>query len=210
MKRHPLIALAFVASLSVARARPLVAQAITAKPASIGVMGGATFPWGSDFTDIAKRGWNAGVLISLGSPAFPLSFRLDVQWHQLAGKTRSSPDVGSQRTDLRIIDGTADFEYLLGRRSASNLYLIGGVGLYNLRGRNFTTPGNVFGGTDSSYTRSATKFGWNAGIGVRTRLTGYTVFIESRYHAVSHGHDVDGTGSSKAIHVIPIDIGITL
>jgi Outer membrane protein beta-barrel domain len=210
MKRTSRIALAFVTALTMARPALLAAQAVTAKPARIGIMGGATFPHGSDFTDIAKRGWNAGVLVALGAPAFPLSFRLDGQWHQLAGKTRSFPDAGSQRTDLRIIDGTADFEWTFGKPSASNFYVIGGVGLYNLRGRNFTTPGNILGGTDSTFTESTTKFGWNGGVGIRAQLTGYTLFIESRYHLVSHGHAVDGTGSTQALHFIPIDIGITL
>jgi hypothetical protein len=47
-------------------------------------------------------------------------------------------------------------------------------------------------------------------VGIRAQLTGYTLFIESRYHLVSHGHAVDVTGSSKSLNFIPIDIGITL
>jgi opacity protein-like surface antigen len=209
MKRTLFIALAFVVALTLAGAAPLPSQVSTPKPARIGIMAGLTWPRGSDFSDIARRGWNAGVLLELGAPAFPLSFRLDGQWHQLAGKTRSFPDEGSQRTDLRIIDGTADFEWTFGKPSSSNFYVIGGVGLYNLRGRNSTTPGNILGGTDSTFTVSTTKFGWNGGVGVRTQLTGYTLFIESRYHLVNHGHEVDGTGSSSSIHFIPIDVGIT-
>lgn len=209
MKRTFYVALAFVVTLSPAGAARLPSQASTPKAARIGIMGGLTFPRGSDFSDITKRGWNAGALIALGAPAFPLSFRLDGQWHQLAGKTGVFADRGSQRTDLRIIDGTADFEWTFGKPSSSNFYVIGGVGLYNLRGRNFTTPGNILGGTDSTFTVSATKFGWNGGVGVRAQLSGYTLFIESRYHLVNHGHEVDGTGSSNAIHFIPIDVGIT-
>jgi opacity protein-like surface antigen len=209
MKRTFRVVLAFV-FLAIAHPGTLHSQTATAKPAQIGIMGGTTFPLGSDFSDITKRGWNAGALIALGAPAFPLSFRLDGQWHQLAGNTESLPDRGSQRTDLRIIDGTADFEYTFGKPSSSNFYVIGGVGLYNLRGRNSSTPGFIAGGTDSTFTLSANKFGWNAGVGVRAQLTGHTLFIESRYHAVSNGHIVDVNGSSKAIHFIPIDIGITL
>jgi hypothetical protein len=209
MKRTFRVALAFVV-LAIAHPSPLHSQTATEKPARIGIMGGATFPIGSDFSDVTKRGWNAGALIAVGASAFPLSFRLDGQWHQLAGNSTVIPDRGSRRTDLRIIDGTADFEYTLGKPSTSNFYFIGGVGLYNLRGRNFTTPGNIPGGTDSTFTRSANKFGWNAGVGVRAQLAGHALFIESRYHAVSNGHIVDASGSSKAIHFVPIDIGITL
>ena len=210
MIRTSALALACMLALTAAHGAPLAAQAITSKPARLGIMGGVTFPSGSDLSNISKRGWNAGALIALGAPAFPLSFRLDGQWHHLPTNTQSFPDVGSRSTDLRIIDGTADFEYTVGKPTTSSLYFIGGVGFYKLRGRNVTTPGNVNGGTDSTFTRSATKFGWNAGVGIRARLTGYTVFIESRYHVVSHGHEVDVTGSTKALHFIPIDIGITL
>lgn len=209
MKRNFRVVVA-VAVLALAHAGTLHSQTATAKPAQIGIMGGATFPLGSDFSDLTSRGWNAGALISLGAPAFPLSFRLEGQWHQLAGNTTSIPDRGNQSTDLRIIDGTADFEYAFGKLPSSNFYVIGGLGLYNLRGRNSITPGFIRGGTDSTFTLSANKFGWNAGFGIRAQLAGYTLFVESRYHAVSNGHSVDVSGSSKAIHFIPIDIGITL
>jgi opacity protein-like surface antigen len=173
-------------------------------------MGGLTFPRGSDASDLWKKGWNAGVLIRLGAPPFPLSFRLEGQWHQLGGKTVTKADVGSARSDLRAIDGTADFEWTLGPPKASNFYLIGGAGFYKLRGTNTQTPGNIEGGTETTETRSATDFGWNGGAGIRFQLSGHTLFIEGRYHSVNNGHEVDGTGSRKALHIIPIEIGITL
>lgn len=204
-------AMTLFAALAFAMPRaPLDAQAPASSPARIGIMGGVTFPRGSDLSDIVKTGWNAGAVITLGNPAFPLSFRIDGQWHQLGGKTRTFPDVGSRTTDLRVIDGTADFQWMFGGQSSSNFYLIGGAGFYKLRGRNVQTPGNIKGGTTETITLNATKFGWNAGAGFQFRLTGYTLFIESRYHAISHGHEVDGTGSSKTMHIIPLDIGITL
>jgi opacity protein-like surface antigen len=209
MKRTSFIAFALAIALTANR-MPLAAQAVAASPAQIGIMGGATFPRGSDFTNISKTGWNAGVLLSLGVPLFPLSFRLDGQWHQLGGKTVSAPDVGTARTDLRVIDGTANFVWTFGAPSVSNFYLIGGIGAYKLRGQDSRTPGNISGGTATTVTENATKFGWNAGAGFRFRLTGYSMFIEGRYHDISHGHDVDGTGSSKPLHFIPVAIGITL
>jgi hypothetical protein len=189
---------------------PLQAQALAASPARIGIMGGATFPRNQDMSNVFKTGWNAGAVITLGSPAFPLSFRIDGQWHQLGGKTITRPDVGDRTTDLRVIDGTADFQWMFGGKSGSGFYLLGGVGFYNLRGRIVETPGNVIGGDVQTATLSATKFGWNGGAGYQFRLTGYSLFIESRYHAISHGHEVDGSGSSKSMHIIPLDIGITL
>lgn len=209
MKRISIVALVLSSALA-ASVAPVGAQTAASKPGSIGIMGGATFPRGSDATDAWKTGWNAGVLIRLGAAPFPLSFRLEGQWHQLAGKTISFPDRGSNTTDLRIIDGTADFEWTFGPPAASNFYLIGGGGFYKLRGEDSQTPGNISGGTAITVTENATKFGWNAGAGFRFPLSGHSLFIEARYHAVSHGHEVDGTGSSKALHFIPVDVGITL
>jgi opacity protein-like surface antigen len=210
MTRNSILALAVAVALTMGSSASLAAQASISKPGRIGIMGGVTYPRGSDFTSVVKSGWNAGVLIELGVPAFPLSFRLDGQWHQLAGKDRIFADVGGDRTDLRIIDGTADFEWAFGKPAISNFYVIGGLGVYNLRGRNYVTPGNISGGVAETITESATKFGWNAGAGFRFHLTGFSMFVEGRYHSVSHGHDVDRSGSTKPIHFIPIEVGITL
>lgn len=185
---------------------PVAAQS----PARLGVFGGVTYPRGSDFSDLAKRGWNAGVLISLGAPPFPLSFRIDGQWHQMDGKTVGVADEGSHRTDYRIIDGTAGFEWTLGKPAASNLYLIAGAGVYKVRGKSLLTPGNISGGTDTEVTDEATKFGWNFGAGLRFNVAGHGLFLEARYHDVHNGHEVDATGSSKALNFIPIEVGITL
>jgi opacity protein-like surface antigen len=208
MNRNSIIALALGVSLA-AGGTPVVAQTAASKPGSIGVMGGATFPRSSDFSDMAKTGWNAGVLLRLGAAPFPLSFRLEGQWNQLKGKTIDVPDRGSNTTDYRIIDGTADFEWTFGRPAVSNFYLIGGVGFYKLRGTDHVTPGNIPDGVATTVTENATKFGWNGGAGFRFQLSGYSMFIEGRYHDVSHGHEVDGSGSSKPLHFIPVDIGIT-
>lgn len=193
-------------------AAPLAAQAPApaSKPGSIGIMGGLTYPHGSDATDLWKKGWNAGVLIRLGAPPFPLSFRLEGQWNQLAGKTITVADQGSNTTDLRVIDGTADFEWSFGPPKVSNFYLIGGLGFYKLRGTDQTTPGNVPDGMPATITENATKFGWNAGAGIRFQLSGHSLFIEGRYHSVSGGHEVDGMGGTKPLHFIPVDIGITI
>jgi len=209
VKHNSIVVLALGAALA-ASVAPVGAQTAASKPGSIGIMGGATFPRGSDFSDMSNRGWNAGVLIRLGAAPFPLSFRLEGQWHQLNGKTISVADQGTSRSDLRIIDGTADFEWTFGPPAASNFYLIGGGGFYKLRGEDSQTPGNISGGTAITVTENATKFGWNAGAGFRFPLSSHSLFIEARYHAVSHGHEVDGTGSSKTLHFIPVDVGITI
>jgi opacity protein-like surface antigen len=205
MNRCSIVAVGISVMLA-ASGSPLAAQ----RPARLGVFGGVTYPRGSDFSDVAKRGWNAGALISLGAPPFPLSFRIDGQWHQMDGKTIDVADVGSHRTDYRIIDGTAGFEWTLGKPAASNLYLIAGAGVYKLRGKTSLTGGNALGSTSDTETAEATKFGWNFGAGLRFTLAGHGLFIEARYHNVHSGHEVDATGGSKSLNFIPIEAGITL
>ncbi len=205
MIQRTLLALTIAAALTTIPTRSL-AQTTSVKSAAIGVMGGLTFPHGSDFTAVSKRGWNAGVLLRLGVPAFPLSFRLDGQWHQLPGKTVARPDVGSNTADLRIIDGTADFEWTLGKPATSNFYLIGGGGIYGLRETDKFVASQL--PESSTSQTSATKFGWNAGAGFRFQLSSISLFVEGRYHSISAGNAFTGTGTSTSLHIIPVTIGI--
>ena len=195
MNRSSITAVALGLVLSAAAA-PLSAQAIVSSPVRFGIMGGATFPL-SDLKDDAKTGWNAGALVTIGVPLVPVSFRVDGQWQQLQGK--NIPDF--DRTDFRIIDGTANVVYTFGAALPTKFYLIGGIGVYNLRAKD-----NV-----ADVSASSTKFGLNGGIGFKFQLTGFATFIEARYHNVIHGTSIGDTGSSNAnsLQFIPVTVGIT-
>ena len=183
------------AALLALPAAPLSAQ-VASSPVRFGIMGGATLPL-SDFKDIAKTGWNAGALVDIGLPLVPVSFRVDGQWHQLDGKT-----IGTATTDFRIIDGTANVLYTFGTAAPTKFYLIGGVGVYNLRAKVEDT------GLGIDDSNSDTKFGLNAGAGFRFQLTGFSTFIEARYHNIFSGFD-NGSGDSKSLQMIPIVVGFT-
>ncbi|MGH7623637.1 MAG: outer membrane protein [Gemmatimonadaceae bacterium] len=195
MNRSSITAVALGLVLSAAAA-PLSAQAIVSSPVRFGIMGGATFPL-SDLKNDAKTGWNAGALVTIGVPLVPVSFRVDGQWQQLQGK--NFPD--ADRTDFRIIDGTANVVYTFGAALPTKFYLIGGIGVYNLRAKD-----NV-----ADVSASSTKFGLNGGIGFKFQLTGFATFIEARYHNVIHGTSIGDTGSSNAnsLQFIPVTVGIT-
>jgi hypothetical protein len=177
-------------------AAPASAQAIVGSPVRFGIMGGATVPL-SDFKDVAKTGWNAGALVTIGVPLVPVSFRIDGQWHQLDGKT----PLAGPPTDFRIIDGTANVVYTFGAALPTKFYLIGGVGAYNERAKL----------RDTDTSASSTKFGLNAGLGFKFQLTGFATFVEARYHNIIHGSSIGDTsdGSSKSLQLIPISVGIT-
>ena len=195
MNRSSITAVALGLVLSAAAA-PLRAQAIVSSPVRFGIMGGATFPL-SDLKTNAKTGWNAGALVTIGVPLVPVSFRVDGQWQQLQGK--NFPD--ADRTDFRIIDGTANVVYTFGAALPTKFYLIGGLGVYNLRAKDDVADLSV----------SSTKFGLNGGIGFKFQLTGFATFIEARYHNVIHGTSIGNTGSSHAnsLQFIPVTVGIT-
>jgi hypothetical protein len=203
MNRTSITAAALGLVLSAA-AVPLAAQAIVSSPVRFGIMGGATFPL-SDLKDAAKTGWNAGALVTIGVPLVPVSFRVDGQWQQMQGKDVEfgSPGGGTivDRTDFRIIDGTANVVYTFGAALPTKFYLIGGLGVYNERAKD----------QGSDITASSTKFGLNGGVGFKFQLTGFSTFIEARYHNVIHGTAIGDVDSSnaKSLQFIPITVGIT-
>mgnify|MGYP001556226052 FL=1 len=203
MNRTSITAAALGLVLSAA-AVPLAAQAIVSSPVRFGIMGGATFPL-SDLKDAAKTGWNAGALVTIGVPLVPVSFRVDGQWQQMQGKDVefNSPGGGTivDRTDFRIIDGTANVVYTFGAALPTKFYLIGGLGVYNERAKD----------QGSDITASSTKFGLNGGVGFKFQLTGFSTFIEARYHNVIHGTEIGdvNSGHAKSLQFVPITVGIT-
>jgi opacity protein-like surface antigen len=183
-----------------AAASSVSAQAVISSPVRFGIMGGATLPL-SDFKDAAKTGWNAGVLVNIGVPLVPVSFRVDGQWQQLTGKNYEVGKGAITHDDFRIIDGTANVVYTFGAALPTKFYLIGGAGAYNLRVKN----------EDLDASASSTKFGLNGGVGFKFQLTGFSTFIEARYHNVFHGTDIGDSNSSdsKSLQFVPISVGIT-
>jgi opacity protein-like surface antigen len=199
MKRSAITAAVLGLILSAAAA-PVSAQAIVSSPIRFGIMGGATVPL-SDFSDNAKTGWNAGILMNIGVPLVPVSFRVDGQWQQLTGKDFDAGKGFITHDDFRIIDGTANVVYTFGAALPTKFYLIGGLGAYNVRVKN----------DDLNASASSTKFGLNAGVGFKFQLTGFATFIEARYHNVIHGTavgDINGD-NAKSLQFVPISVGIT-
>jgi opacity protein-like surface antigen len=189
---------------------PFVAHAQDSRPVQFGVMGGATLPVGI-LRDASKVGWNAGALVNVGASESPLRFRVDGQWHQLGGGggvigCSFTPGGGfcPEPVDVRIIDGTANVVYTVGSNSPTCIYLLAGAGVY---GERATAPANGSRG-------NATKFGLNAGIGLRFFLSSSLGgFVEARYHNVLHGSDVGDyakrSTTTKSLQFIPISAGIT-
>ncbi|HET7551202.1 MAG TPA: outer membrane beta-barrel protein [Gemmatimonadaceae bacterium] len=203
-----------------AASAPLSAQVVVSRPVRFGIAGGATVPV-SDMSDISKTGWHAGALVEAGVPLFPWGLRVDAMWNQLGEK---DTEFGTVKN--RIIDGTINATYSFGGLSTTKFYLIGGLGIYNMKtevenapvftfdavsaqesqrgapsvATRLAPPARQFGEFDDSET-TQTKFGLNAGAGLRFQLTGFSTFIEARWHTIF-------TEGSNA-QIVPISVGIT-
>ena len=168
----------------------------------IGVSGGAMIPV-QDESDVYNVGWNAMLVIPINFGASPFGIRLDGSYSEIDPK---SEIIDFNSGDTRIIDGT--FDFVFGPHfGAFQPYIIGGVGIYDLRFRGEdVTGGNVF-------ESSTTRFGWNVGTGFAFRVgsSNTHVFVEGRYTSVSLEGNVLGdtldTGGRR-FTLVPVNVGV--
>jgi hypothetical protein len=121
---------------------------------------GAAFPV-SDYGRFRDMGYNVTVGAGMRQPASALGFRVEGTYNEfgiknLSSKSHAGGVIGNLTFDL----GSATTS-----GTGNNLYAIGGVGYY---------------GTGSDW-----NIGYNLGGGFRFPLTGFSAYLEARYHAVS-------------------------
>jgi hypothetical protein len=75
-------------------------------------------------------------------------------------------------------------------------YLIGGLGVYNMK----ATVGDVSG--------SDTKFGANAGAGFDLKLGSASLYAEGRFHAIFNGGFDSETLEEATAYMIPLTVGL--
>jgi hypothetical protein len=167
-------------------AAPAVAQA----GARFSLGGGLTVPLG-DFGDAAGTGFHGLAAASFQPANFPVGFQVDGMYQRLG--VDDDPVFGEVDADFQVIQGTANVVYKFQTSESSKVhpYLIGGVGLYNLK----LTGDDVPDGTDSN-----TDFGINGGAGFDFVAGSVALFIEGRFHNVFS--DPDNT------NFIPITVGV--
>jgi opacity protein-like surface antigen len=201
-------AVAILGSAAVASAN---AQSIAGTPIQFGVMGGVTKPVG-DIAYNTRHDWNLGALVLIGSPQSRLNFRVDGQWQQLAGVQpitgmivnclgcQSSNQQSAQ--SYRVLDLTTNAVFDFVPTSPTSFYLVGGVGAYNARQRD----------PASGESASVTRFGLNAGAGVRFRLGNLQPFVEARYHDIIGAHSFAAGplayGRSQTFQFVLIKLGV--
>lgn len=170
------VALALAASL-------FVAPALSAQT-SFSIAAGATVPVG-DAADGMKMGYNLTAGLGIKAPLAPVGFRLEGMFSQMDWKNAT-------QGNTTILAGIANATMSM----MPTTYLIGGLGLYNLR------AGDLPAGFTSDPT---TKFGINVGAGLNIPLTGFGTFVEARLHYIMTKDDATG---AKNTTLIPINFGI--
>ncbi|HEU5305065.1 MAG TPA: outer membrane beta-barrel protein, partial [Gemmatimonadales bacterium] len=136
--------------------------------------------------DFAKLGWQGTAAVSFVPENLPVGFQFDGTYSQFSDE--SDFDVKEQ-----LIYGTGNvvYKFQTSEESRFRPYLIGGVGIYNLK----LKGDDVLPGTDDQ-----TKFGINAGAGFDFKAGAAGLFIEGRFHNVFS--DPDNT------QFIPLTVGI--
>lgn len=159
------------------------AQAATSlvKPISLGISGGAAIPTGS-LSDGANTGYNVTGSIAVGLTGLPFSIRGDAAFNSFGVKDNIVNSVGADNANARILGFTGNLVLPLPLQgTVLRPYLIGGVGLYNVR---YSSSINS-GGGNLSASQSENRVGFNFGGGLTIPLAGFNAFIEARYHRVS-------------------------
>ena len=168
------------------RAVLVLAATLIAVPAyaqmSFSVSAGAALPMG-DMSDALEMGYNASVGLGIKPPIAPLGIRIEGMFNSWGYKSNTF-GLDSWRT----IAGTANVT--LSSPAMPMGYLIGGLGMYN-------SAVSVSAGPEPD---ASTDLGFNIGAGLNFPLTGFSTFLEARYHHVS----MDG-GSMK---FVPITFGL--
>jgi hypothetical protein len=141
------------------------------------VAAGASLPMG-DAGDFYGMGYNATVGVGIKPPLAPLGLRLEGMLNSFDAKD----DVDASARLLGVVANAT----LSGPMMP--VYLIGGLGMYN----------NKF--SAGSLSESESKLGFNIGGGFNLPLTGFSTFIEVRYHHVPM--------EDSSFQFIPITVGI--
>jgi hypothetical protein len=122
----------------------------------------------SSFGDNNNTGYNLMVGIGMTPPASPLGFRVEGIYNEFGDK------FSSDKAHAGGITGNAIYNLLQPSRTQNNtLYVIGGVGYYSTR-------------EPFIDVESQSNIGYNIGAGFKFPLSGFSAYIEARYHTVSN------------------------
>ena len=153
----------------------------------LNIAAGAAFATGN-FGSRNNTGYNVAAGLNLTPPLSPLGFRVEGLYNEF-DQNFTNPGFGSSGGKTRVGGVTANAMYDLPIGIPTGglvaLYAIGGAGYYISK-------------EPALDVNSQNNFGWNIGAGFRFPLTGFSAYVEARYHSVSN---VD-------ISMIPLSFGL--
>lgn len=174
------------ALMATAGAAPAAAQA------RFSLGGGVTLPLG-DFGDAAGTGFHGLAAVSFVPTGSPVGIQVDGMYQRLG--VDDDPVFGEVDADFQVIQGTANavYTFTTAEESTFHPYLIGGVGLYNMKLTGDDVPDDL---------DSETDFGINAGAGFDFQAGAVGLFLEGRFHNVFT--------EDESTNFIPITVGVRL
>jgi opacity protein-like surface antigen len=192
----------FMVGAALAIASTANAQAMSSAPAGSGVTftvgGGASFPTGDD-----SKAWNTGfnLLAAVGFtvPNFPIGIRVEGTYDRfglkdLCGGLANCSTSGDANMWGGNLEGLFNIPV---ENSGLAPYILAGVGLAHITGSaSATVEGETASGSGSD-----TRFAWNAGAGLRFRLSSVDAFVEARYRSIA----TEGSNSN----IVPVLVGVT-
>jgi hypothetical protein len=162
------------------------APALAQKP-SLGIAAGVSMPQGS-FKDIAGSGLNATLALGIGMPMLPVGVRLEGSYNRFAFSDDMKALVG-EKGNWNFASATGNVTLGLPLSAiVVSPYLIAGGGMY---------WGNC---SVKSACDGESKFGYNAGLGVKLRALLASGYVEARYHSIQT--------EGESTNFVPITIGI--
>lgn len=136
----------------------------SAQTTTYNLAAGWSMPTG-DFGDFNDAGFALIGGLGFAMPGSPIRFRAEGLYNQFNHKRSDESSRAGGFT------GNALYDFAMGPGTPFTPYAIGGIGLYGTR---------LF---DEEST--AWNVGWNIGGGIKFPLTGFSVYVEARYHSVN-------------------------
>lgn len=165
--------------------------ATTQAQMGFGVAAGLSAPMG-DFGTVVDAGYHLTGLMTVSAPLAPVGLRLEGSFSEFNYKS----GIFSTSAKARLLSATANA--VVSSPGIMGPYLIGGLGIYN-------SSASCSGCSSSS----TSKIGFNGGGGFRFGLSGFSAFLEARYHYIPGGTNATTGGANSSTQVIPFSFGVT-
>jgi hypothetical protein len=152
---------------------------------SLGLGAGAVIPTGS-MADLNSTGWTGQTSLRVKPAVSPLGFQVDASYSRMGFDT----DLVDGHTSM--LAGTANAVFAFPSAAVARPYLIGGLGVYNMRAGD----------------EAVTKFGGNAGAGFDLKLGSASLYAEGRFHAILNGGFDAQAQEETTAYMIPLTVGL--